>query len=110
MAMRNKSTIEEVIAAEARVKNVLEALKKADPEDQHLQDRLAHELKSATDGYSRTFLALVRNSPLSRVSELWERQHRVACFVDVPAVDSGATPRKQSRMEPAHRRWLTPTV
>jgi hypothetical protein len=33
MAMRNKSTIEEVIAAaKGRVKNILEALEKADPE------------------------------------------------------------------------------
>jgi len=52
------STIGEVRAAEKRVKNVLNALRGADTQDQGLQDRLAAELKSATDEYSKAVLEL----------------------------------------------------
>ena len=52
------STIGEVKAAERRVKNILDALKRADAQDQDLQDRLGAELKSATDEYSKAVLEL----------------------------------------------------
>jgi len=35
------------------VKNVLDALKQADPEDRNLQQRLAAELTIATDQYAK---------------------------------------------------------
>lgn len=44
------STIEEVRAAEKRVQELLDALKKAGAED---PNNLASELKSATDEYAR---------------------------------------------------------
>lgn len=52
------STIGEVRAAEKRVKSALAAIKGADAQDQGLQDRLAAELKTATDEYSRAVLEL----------------------------------------------------
>jgi hypothetical protein len=44
------STIEEVRAAEARVQDLLDALRKADAGD---QNHLSDELKTATDEYAR---------------------------------------------------------
>jgi hypothetical protein len=44
------STIEEVRAAEKKVQEVLDALKKAGPQD---PDHLSSELRNATDDYAR---------------------------------------------------------
>ena len=44
------STIGQLRAADKRVKDILNALKGADAQDQDQQDRLGAELKSATDG------------------------------------------------------------
>ncbi len=44
------STIEEVRAAETRVQELLDALRKAEAED---QNHLSDELKTATDQYAR---------------------------------------------------------
>lgn len=52
------STIGEVRAAEKRVRDILNAFKGADAQDQDLQDRLGAELKGATDEYSKAVLAL----------------------------------------------------
>ena len=54
------STIEEVRAAEARVQNVLDALKKAETQD---QNHLSDELKNATDEYTRAVRELSHTYP-----------------------------------------------
>jgi hypothetical protein len=50
---KSMSTIDEVRAAEKRMKNAQDALRKADEQDRELQRRLAAELTSATDEYSK---------------------------------------------------------
>ena len=60
------STIEEVRVAENNVKSVLDALKKADRQDQNLQDRLSVELKIATDQYAKAIRELNSKQPATQ--------------------------------------------
>jgi hypothetical protein len=57
------SRIEVVRVTEQSVKNALEALNKADKQDQNLQDRLIAELRSATDDYAKAVRELNVRSP-----------------------------------------------
>ncbi|MGE5110491.1 MAG: hypothetical protein ACM3JB_06520 [Acidobacteriaceae bacterium] len=57
------SRIEVVRVTEQSVKNALEALNKADKQDQNLQDRLIAELRNATDDYAKAVRELNVTSP-----------------------------------------------
>jgi hypothetical protein len=57
------SRIEVVRVTEQSVKNALEALNKADKQDQNLQDRLIAELRNATDDYANAVRELNVRSP-----------------------------------------------
>lgn len=57
------STIEEVRVAEESVKNALEALRKADKQDQNLKDRLIAALRNATDDHAKAVRELKSDLP-----------------------------------------------